>query len=105
MSSKSIGDEVADHLAHEKEIADAIERNTRQLYMMKCFDTIGHPEGWPMVTRVPGGWIWYMRSGGVSIATTAGGVRQQQVVGNPVLMPVFVPFDNEFMADTSRTKQ
>jgi len=96
MSNKTPADQVADMLEREKEIADAVACNIKQLYLMDCFDTIPHPDGWPMVTRVPGGWIWYMLSGGVNIKTTAGGVRQQQAVGAPVLMPVFVPYNDEF---------
>jgi len=77
--------------------ARMIETQTLMLYSMQCFDVIPHPEGYPMVTRVPGGWIWYIRSGGASISTTEG----RQIVGNYTLHPTFVPYHNEFQPPTN----
>ena len=65
------------------------------LYSMDCFDTMVAPNGMPLVTRVPGGWIWCISSGGAHIQLE----DNQAIVGKLVLSTVFVPFDNEFMPE------
>lgn len=96
--------DIADRLETEKNAADAQERQTRQLYTMKCFDTLFHPEGWPLATRVPGGWIFFMLSGGGSLslvnASDEDGNPEQQIMGQmaSTLTSTFVPYSDEFGA-------
>lgn len=99
--------EAAEIGARERALTAALREQTKQLYEMPCFATLPHPDGWPMVMRVPGGWVFYIASGGGSLVTSTVeadedgnaiiGDAQQTIVNQPVVMPVFVPFDNEFM--------
>lgn len=103
--SKPIPDQVADRLQQQQEMEAARVKQTQQLYTMKCFESLFSSDGFPMVTRVPGGWLWYTKSGGGGLKLSMGEGNEedpiQQLVGSqtPILVTTFVPFDNEFMMD------
>lgn len=78
--------------AEEQQLQEMLKEQTAALYSMSCFEVLPGPGGHPLAARVPGGWIFYIRSGGASLL--AGG--EAQVVGNPVMIPTFVPYHNEF---------
>ena len=94
--------EAAEEAAREKVFEKQMDEQRAMLYEMRVFDTITHPMGWPMVMRAPGGWIFYIQSGGSHLITQeiaqdsdgepVAGSAQQTMVGSPVLMPVFVPY-------------
>ena len=78
--------------AEEQQLQGLLKEQTKALYSMNCFEVLPGPGGHPLAARVPGGWIFYMRSGGASLR--AGG--ESEVVGNPIMIPTFVPYHEEF---------
>jgi hypothetical protein len=69
-----------------------VAQQTSELYKMKCFDTMVGANDLPIVTRVPGGWVWCIASGGARLETSGGHL----IIGNQVLSTVFVPYSEEF---------
>lgn len=93
-------DEVAARLQQEKDVAAFLDKTTKRLYELRCFETMTHPNGMPIAMRVPGGWIFFTGSGGGSIRLTIDdGDDEQNIIGdvNRSLIPVFVPFSAEFI--------
>ena len=96
----SITDQVANHLLSEKTTQEQIEKSIEVLYSLRCFEIMKHQDGVPLAMRVPGGWIFYVSSGGGALHLETGeDDEKQQVFGRvaPQLTSVFVPWDNEFL--------
>ena len=88
--------------AQQQALEEMIASQIQTLYSMNCFDTIPDPTNtFPMVCRVPGGWIFYTRSGGMSLKMKSGKVTDNTIVGNPLLVPIFIPFHSEFLKTSS----
>lgn len=89
----------AEKIAYEKKLHAHLSNITEQLYSLRCFETMTLPDGKPLAMRVPGGWIFYMTSGGGGLKLQVGeGGETEQVLGSsePVVTQIFIPFDNEF---------
>lgn len=94
--------QAAEEDARQQQFEKEMEAQRETLYNMKIFETLAHPGGWPMVMRVPGGWIFYIQTGGSKLITSeiepdldgnpVVGSTGQVIVGHPMLLPTFVPY-------------
>lgn len=83
----------------DRAVLDHITGLTERLYGLRCFETMALQDGSPLAMRVPGGWIFYYRSGGGAFKLMVGdGEEEEQLMGNqyPVVNQVFVPYSDEF---------
>jgi len=102
--NNSIPDQVADKMEQAKKLVESLAIGTSKLYKLRCFESMSNPQtGQPIVTRVPGGWLFYQAHGGGSMTLHMGEGTEndpvQQVVGqqHQNLTAVFVPYDKEFL--------
>ena len=100
---KAVKDAVAaeaQRKAQDKAVLEHIGAATERLYGLRCFETMALPDGSPLAMRVPGGWIFYYRSGGGGLKLQVGdGEEEEQLMGStyPTVNQVFVPYSDEFM--------
>ena len=100
--NKIVKDAVAEEARRaqtDKEIHAHLAETTERLYSLRCFETMTLADGSPLAMRVPGGWIFYYRSGGGGLKLQVSeGEEVEQIVGNnyPTVNQVFVPFSEEF---------